>query len=162
MTTENYNSILLGLLAASLSSYLFPIAVRKWEKRLLIKEKLAERLSKIVFLWSHYVKDEYDDEFSMADLTTQEALDKIFLEIRLVHSEAYLSLQYLGLKDRIILKRYLKKSQHIADIARREYREINIDDEAEVTIFNDNVMLENKEIASKALTALVLNNRHKL
>jgi len=108
------------------------------------------------------VKDEYDDDFSMADLSRQDVLDKIFLEIRSVHSEAYLSLQYLGLKDRIILKRYLKKSQHIANMARHEYREVNIDDEIEVNIFNDNVMLENKEIASKALTALVLNNRHEV
>lgn len=113
------------LLGAWLSSSFFPFKLKikqlTWEKELWAKETFYESISRINFLISNHVKEEYEDRFSMSSITTSSVEREVSKEIKSLHEISYKIKIYLRKKDLHIFENYLAESQSIFDEAKSSY-----------------------------------------
>jgi hypothetical protein len=144
---------LLGVIVGAwLTNSFFPFRLKRrewrWEKEVWAKELFFETVSQIKFISDHYIKGEYEEKFSMSNLSLHETNNEITRLVKKLHSTGYQLKLYLNKKDLILFEQYLRASQTEYDITREGWGEWHNDDDTAKTQYIENSIARQGYVAA--------------
>lgn len=154
---------LLGVVVGAwLSNSFFPFRLKRrewrWEKETWARELFFETVSRIAFIAEHYLKEEYEDRFSMSGMGLRDADNEIMRLVKELHLSGHKITLYLNKPNAKVFEQYLRDSQTEYDAAKESWGQGYDDDHIASVQHTEETIAGQGRVAIKALAKLKLSS----